>query len=80
MSVVDNIPIDIMERMLNENMIANAVPIASSVEMGNLMVIWRGYVEPELQVNCNLCYNRILNNFRQLQDNMVERVRLNNML
>lgn len=66
------IPRETRRKILIENYISKAQPHGASPEMVYLMTVWKEYLEPTLQVTCNLCYDRILRSFRSLQDVMIK--------
>ena len=44
------------------------------------MIIWKTFVEPHLKTDCNLCYDRVLNNYKQLQPIWIELEKQNNLI
>lgn len=66
------IPSNIRKKLLNDNVISLAVGVADNPNMKYLMVLWKEYVEPQLEITCGLCLNRVLNNFKQLQPVLIE--------
>ena len=78
--IVDLIPLAIVEQMLTENWIAEAKPYLSDKPMQKLIVVWKEFVEPGLDATCGLCLGRILENYKQLQDQLIAKVYDNNLL
>jgi hypothetical protein len=70
-TVVQLMPRVIRRRLLEENVIQQAIAIGSDQQMKKLMIIWKQYYEPTLEVACNLCYSRVLKNFKAMLDTMV---------
>lgn len=58
--------------ILQLNSISKAVGVADDFHMHRLMVVWKTYVEPDLNLTCGLCFDRILKNYRELQDIFVQ--------
>lgn len=58
--------------ILNLDLINKAVVSHSSLEMQHLMILWEQYVEPGVKVTCGMCFERILNNFRQIQHQLIK--------
>lgn len=54
------------------NIIANAAATSSDSNMRYLTVIWKNYIEPGFQEGCGMCYQRVLDNFRALQNDLIE--------
>lgn len=65
-SVAALIPTNYRREMLNLEVIQNAQPIASDGPMQYLATIWQNYIAPNEVINCPLCYQRVLNNFKEL--------------
>lgn len=65
-------PAKIRREILENNTIFLAIASASDSNMEYLMLIWKQYAEPSLKVNCNLCYDRVLKNFKALQPTLIE--------
>jgi len=81
-NIVDKIPADRIKEIVDKNIIANAVPLASNAYMKFLWVIWYNYIEPggSGEINCMFCVTNVLNNFRNMQDAIVEAHRDNQKL
>ncbi len=70
--IADRIPQEYRREILELNMIDRAVAQVSDETMFYLGVIWKNYIEPEFSPDCNLCYTRVLDNFRQMKSILVE--------
>lgn len=68
--IADVFPIVIVEGMLEQNIIANS----NINDMEYLLTLWKEYAEPDLDLKCNMCKSRILENFRQIQPALILRV------
>lgn len=68
------LPENIIRELVEENVIARAVVNATDAYMDYLFVLWYNYYEPNGQgnKNCPYCLNNILNNFKGMQDAIVE--------
>lgn len=66
------IPAEYRKEILLTNMISNAQAIAGDRSMGYLFTIWKNYIEPGISESCNMCYARVLNNYKGLQDAFVQ--------
>lgn len=67
--IANRFPVNLIEQLLLDNKILKAQP--GNKEMQYLMALWKTYVEPDLQVTCNLCYSRILANFKAIQPDLI---------
>lgn len=67
-SVLNLIPGDEVRLILNDKIIDKAVAIATSPFMKHLMIVWKQYVEPSIEVNtCGPCLERVLKNYKELK-------------
>lgn len=66
------IPAEYRKEILELNMIDQAQAVGSDATMQYLGVIWKNYVEPDFSPDCNLCYGRVLENFRNLKKILIE--------
>lgn len=66
--LVDMIPTTIWIDILANNMIVEAKPNASNQWMIKLTNIYNVYLDPNLSVACDPCRSKVLNNFRQMQN------------
>ncbi|MGE9312879.1 hypothetical protein ACLOAU_14625 [Niabella sp. CJ426] len=66
------IPSEYRKEILEMDMIANAQATASDNTMYYLATIWKNYIEPTFQGDCNLCYARVLNSYKQLFPDLIE--------
>lgn len=78
--VAERFPSEIRKTILDQNMISEAVAISTNKSMQNLMIIWKEFVEPDLNVSCNLCYDRVLKNFVALQPEFINLEKSSNLL
>lgn len=58
--------------ILERNYIYLAVANAIDYPMKYLMIVWKEYVEPTVDVSCNVCYDRVLRNYRSLQEEFIK--------
>lgn len=58
--------------ILTEDLINKAQPTHSSNEMKLLMLYWVQFVEPQVKADCGVCFERVLNNYRQLQNFLIK--------
>lgn len=71
--IAGTIPAEYRREILETNMISQATANRADTSMHYLFTIWKNYVEPEehLDEGCGLCMERILKNYRGLQDILV---------
>jgi hypothetical protein len=58
--------------ILNKNLIVKAQAVAGNDEMYELFVYWKDYLEPTIEPACNMCFARVLDGFRKMQDILIE--------
>ncbi|HRA42318.1 MAG TPA: hypothetical protein PLV31_01345 [Gammaproteobacteria bacterium] len=66
------IPAEYRTEILEMDMIANAQPTNTCSTMHYLATIWKNYIEPTFTGDCNLCYSRVLNNYKQLLPTLID--------
>lgn len=66
------IPAEYRKEILELDMIERAQPVVTSETMHYLAVIWKNYVEKDFTGDCNLCYARVLDNFKALKPIFIE--------
>jgi len=66
------IPAEYRKEILELNMIDEAQAIGTDGSMQYLGVIWKNYVEPDFTPDCNMCYGRVLTNFKQIKKSLIE--------
>lgn len=74
------IPAEYRKEILELNMIQRAVANSADATMSYLATIWKNYIEPDFTGDCNLCYGRVLDNFKQMKPYLVEMEKVNNLL
>lgn len=74
------IPAEYRKEILLTNMIGRAVPVYADSSMFYLGTIWKNFVAPEESLECGLCLERILNNYRQLEPLLIELEKQNSLL
>jgi hypothetical protein len=79
-AVANLFPLELVESILRENLIFNAQAQAGSTDMAKLMVYWKNYVEADLKSDCNMCFQRVLNNFKNLQPYFINMVKTGDLL
>lgn len=70
--IINLLPLSERRIILEEELIEKAVAIYSSYEMQRLMILWRTYVEPTVESTCNPCLARVLKNFREMHNRIIE--------
>lgn len=78
--IAAKIPEEYRKEILKLNMVAEAQPIVSNTTMHYLATIWKNYINPNEDLQCNLCMDRVLNNYRQLLPVFIEMEKKANML
>lgn len=78
--IAELIPAEYRKEILELNMIENAVANDTNQSMHYLVVIWKNYVEPNFEPDCNLCRGRVLKNFRGLKSELIELEKEHNLL
>jgi hypothetical protein len=71
-TIAKMIPEDYRKEILLTNMIGTAIASTSDSSMMYLGKVWKEYVAPEEKLDCGLCLERVLNNYRQLQPIFIE--------
>ncbi|HQW16466.1 MAG TPA: hypothetical protein PLG68_17155 [Niabella sp.] len=66
------IPAEYRKEILEMDMVANAHPTSTCNTMHYLATIWKNYIEPTFTGDCNLCYSRVLNNYKQLLPTLID--------
>ncbi len=66
------IPTEYRKEILLTNSIQTAIATTTDPTMMYLAKVWKEYVEPNEKLDCGLCMERILNNYRQLQNIFIE--------
>jgi hypothetical protein len=74
------IPAQYRKEILLTNMISKAQAVAGDVSMYYLFTVWKNYVEPTVSESCNLCYARVLESYKWLQDVFVQLEKEENLL
>lgn len=74
--VVDLIPVDVAEDILSKDMINKS----NLYNMDFLTAVWQEYIEPGLDVHCGLCKERILNNWKAIQPQLLVKVKQSKLL
>jgi hypothetical protein len=64
--IAAKIPAHNRKEILQLNMITSAIASTTDPIMQYLGIIWIDYVAPYESLECSLCMERILNNYRQL--------------
>lgn len=64
--IAARIPANYRKEILELEIIQNAAPIATDGGMQYLATIWQTYIAPQETINCPLCYERVLKNFKEL--------------
>lgn len=80
--IAGRIPAEYRKEILETNMISQATASQADPSMHYLLTIWENYVEPDeiIDMGCGLCKERILKNYRELQDVLVEIEKQSNLL
>lgn len=79
--IAEKIPASYRSEMLNMNIIAQANVTRGNEPMEYLYTIWREFVEPTIsETPCNLCNNRVLENYRKLLPLFIEMEKENTLL
>lgn len=74
------IPAEYRREILLTNMIATAVPNMQDKAMHYLFTIWKNYINPEEKGDCILCFKRVLDNYKAMQETLIELERESNLL
>lgn len=73
------IPKKYRKEILEKNMIANAQGHFSDNNTTYLHTVWQHFVEPEIGT-CSVCLQRVLDNFRKMQQTLVDVARKESLL
>jgi hypothetical protein len=79
-ALAKQIPPEYRKEILHTNMISGAVATASDASMSYLGIIWKNYIDPNENMDCGLCLQRILENYRQMQPSLIELEKESNLL
>ena len=74
------IPAEYQEEILRTNMIVNAVASTTNSSMLYLGTIWKNYINPNEDLTCGICLERILKNFKELLPSIIELTKKRNLL
>jgi len=66
------IPPEYRREILVTNMITTAVATSTDANMHYLCTIWSNYVEPGWTPDCNLCCSRVLTNYKNMIDELIQ--------
>lgn len=62
----EKIPEEYRKEMVELQIIEQSQPVAGNESMDYLGKIWKAYIDPYWDPTCNMCYERVLNNFRKM--------------
>lgn len=74
------IPDEYRKEILQMNMIGSAIATTTDPTMQYLGTIWKNYVAPQESLDCGLCMERILKNYKQMQPVFLEMEKKSNLL
>jgi hypothetical protein len=74
------IPAEYRKEILELNMIDRAIGNSGDATMTYLATIWQSYVETDFSPDCNLCYGRVLTNFKKLKPFLIQMEKDSNLL
>lgn len=66
------IPAEERRILLERDMIAKSRAIYQDYAMRYLLMLWQAYVEPHLDMSCNLCISRVRNNWVGMQQVLID--------
>lgn len=66
------IPQNYRQEILETNMIANAVATTTDKNMNMLAIIWRTYIDPNLNTGCNVCMQQLYANWNAILPSIVQ--------
>lgn len=78
--IAELIPAEYRKEILDLNMIDSAVANQADASMVYLATIWKTYIEPDFSPDCNLCMGRVLTNFKQIKQILIQLEKQNNLL
>lgn len=70
--IINLLPLSERKKILENNIINDAVAVANDNNMQYLAIIWKTYIEPTVEISCNPCLSRIHKNFREMHGRMLE--------
>lgn len=71
-ALANRIPAEYRKEMLELNMIDSAKPVMGDKPMHYLSVVWKNYIEPNFEADCNLCLARVSTNMKAMKDILVQ--------
>jgi hypothetical protein len=80
MNVAELFPVREVREIIELDLISIAVAKPDDHAMHHLFVLWKMYVEPGLQATCNLCYSRVLKNYKGIQPEFIRIIKEDNLL
>jgi len=66
------IPAEYRKEILQLNLIGKAMATTADASMNYLGVIWKNYIDANEKLDCGLCLERVLNNYRQMVPAFIE--------
>lgn len=66
------IPAEYRTEILQMNLIGKAMATTADASMNYLGVIWKNYINADEKLDCGLCLERVLNNYRQMVPAFIE--------
>lgn len=71
-TIAEKIPAEYRKEILQLNMINQATASTMDAKMMYLANVWKNYINPDEDLSCGLCLQRILKNYQQLQTTFIE--------
>lgn len=59
------------KEILELNMIQQAQAVMTNPTMQYLCTIWKAYIEPDFEPDCNMCCSRVLKNFKAMKKDLI---------
>jgi len=70
--IAEKIPPEYRKEILELNLIRSARANAADEAMHYLSTIWKNYLDPQVDTMCNVCCERLLKNFREIEKELIE--------
>jgi hypothetical protein len=70
--LASQIPAHYRKEILLTNMISKAQAIAGDNTMFYLFTVWKSYIEPDIKADCNMCFARVLDNYKAMQETLIQ--------
>jgi hypothetical protein len=79
-TIAAQIPASYRQEILDLNIVGLAVASTTDKNMNYLAVVWKSYIDPNLNTGCNICMQELYRNWNNLLPSIVALQKENNLL